>query len=142
MGAYYSPLRKVRKWYKKAAFELLLGTSVVNSLILFNKYYATKKLSMNQFRESLVLSLLTGKSKEDIGRPSIQGKRSDHVLYELPGSCRSVRKRCRGCYEVISQNEGSSVAAAKARRVKTVCNQCEGKPHLCPACFERTHEAE
>ena len=25
MGAYYSPRRKVTKWYEKAAFQLLLG---------------------------------------------------------------------------------------------------------------------
>ena len=49
MAAYYSPFCKVRKWYEKAAFELLLGTSVVNSLILYNKYYAAQKLSMKQF---------------------------------------------------------------------------------------------
>ena len=142
MGAYYSPLCRVRKWYKKAAFELLLGTSVVNSLILFNKYYATQKLSMKQFRESLVFSILTGKSTECVRRePSIEGTRSEHALFELPGSSRSVRKRCRGCYDLISQNEGSAVASAKARRVKTVCNQCEGKPHFCLSCFERTHIA-
>ena len=81
MGSYYCPLRKVRKWYKKAAFELLMGTSIVNSLILFNKYYATKKLSMKQFRESLVFSLLTGKSKEVMTQP-IEVTRSEHVLSE------------------------------------------------------------
>ena len=55
---------------------------------------------------------------------------SEHVFSELPGLCRLARKRCRGCYELISANEGSAVAAAKARRVKTVCNQCEGIAHL------------
>ena len=119
---------------------MLLGTAVVNSLVLYNKYYATNKLSMKQFRESLAFSL-TGKSEEDIIRkPSNERTRSEHVLFELPGSSRAVRKRCRGCYEAISQNEGSKVAAAKARRVKTVCNQCEDKPHYCISCFESTHK--
>ena len=81
-----------------------------------------------------------GKSKEDKRRqPSIQGTRSEHVLSELPGPCRLARKHCRGCYELISANEGSALAAAKASCVKTVCNQCEGSPHLCPSCFEKTH---
>ena len=38
MSSYYSPLRETKKWYKKAAFELLLGTSVVNACILYSKY--------------------------------------------------------------------------------------------------------
>jgi hypothetical protein len=142
MASYYSPLRKVRKWYKKAAFELLLGTAMVNSYILFNKFHTKKPLSMKEFRESIAQSLITGNSnKTNAGREPavIGGKRNSHYLVELEGQCRNVRKRCRGCYEVLSKNEGCSVAAAKARRVKTVCLQCENKPHLCPGCFERTH---
>ncbi|XP_066974315.1 piggyBac transposable element-derived protein 4-like [Macrobrachium rosenbergii] len=146
MASYYSPLRKVKKWYKKAAFELLLGTAIVNSYILFNKFHTNKPISIKKFRESVVLSLLTGKPTEDIkiGKDfsPIGGKRSLHVLVELDGKCRDVRKRCRGCYELLSKNEGSQIAARKARRVKTVCGQCEGKPHLCPSCFERLHSKE
>ena len=66
--------------------------------------------------------------KKDIRlQASIAGTRSDHVLFEKPESGRKVRKRFIGCYEVISQNEGSASAASKARRVKTVCNKCEDK---------------
>jgi len=146
MSSYYSPLRKIHKWYKKIAFELLLGTAVVNSFLLFNKYHAKKTLSMKEFRESLVLSLTTGSPTEKIntGRESLSlgGKRSSHFLVELQGQCRTVRKRCRGCYQILSLNEGSATAASKARRVKTVCNQCDGRPHLCLPCFERMHSDE
>ena len=91
---------------------------------------------MNPFRESLIFSLLTGNEREDIRlQPSTGGNRSDHVFFEKPGSSRKVRKRCRGCYEVISQNEGSALTAAKACRVKTVCNKYEGKAYFCPSCF-------
>lgn len=143
MSSYYSPLRKIRKWYKKLAFELILGTAVVNSFLIFNKYHAKKTLSMKEFRESLVLSLTTGipTEKISIGRESLSlgGKRSSHFLVELQGQCRTARKRCRGCYQTLSLNEGSVTAAAKARRVKTVCNQCDGSPHMCIPCFERIH---
>ena len=40
-NSYYSPLRKGKKWWRKLAFELLLGTSISNSWILFNKYFLT-----------------------------------------------------------------------------------------------------
>ena len=59
--------------------------------------------------------------------------------FEKQESSRNVRKRCRGCNEVITQNEGSALAAAKARRVKTVRNKCEYKVYFCPSCFKRTH---
>ena len=48
------------------------------------------------------------------------GARWDHVIFYVLVSSRLVRKRCRHCYEVISQNEGNAVAAARARGVKTV----------------------
>ena len=66
------------------------------------------------------------------------GTRSDHMLFENPGSSRKVRKRCRGCYEVKSQIEGSALAAAKARRVKTVRKKGEGKAYFCPSWFKIT----
>ena len=97
---------------------------------------------MKEFRESIAQSLITGNSnKTNAGREPavIGGNRNSHYLVELEGQCRNVRKRCRGGYEVLSKIEGCSVAAAKARRVKTVCLQRENKPHLCPGCFERTH---
>jgi hypothetical protein len=97
---------------------------------------------MKEFRESIAHLLITGNSnKMNAERePAVIGwKRNFHYLVELEGQCQNVRKRCRGCYEVLSKNEGCSVADAKARRVKTVCLQCENKPHLCRGCFERTH---
>ena len=147
MAAYYSPLRKTKKWYKKAAFELLLGTAVVNAYVLYNKYYETDKLSLKKFRESLLLSLLTGTNEEkiQIGRePSTTvtgGQRSEHFLIEMDGKARDTRKRCRGCYETIKENENSKIACLKAKRVKTYCGQCETKPFLYLSCFEQKHSA-
>ena len=72
-------------------------------------------------------------------QPTNGGNKSDHVLFEKPGPCRKGGKRCRGCYEVISRNEGSALTAAKACRVKTVCNKCEDKAYFCPSCFKKNH---
>ena len=65
------------------------------------------------------------------------GKIIAHVLVELDGKYRNVRKRCKGCYDMISQNEGSSIADKKARRVKTVCSYCKNRPALSIPCFKR-----
>ena len=95
---------------------------------------------MKEFRKSLFFSLLKGKLKEDTRlQPSIGGTRSEQVFFEKPESSGKVRKRCRGCYEVLSQNEGSALAAAKTRQVETMCNKCEDKAYFCQSCFKRTH---
>lgn len=41
MAAYSSSLRRSLKWYKKIAFDLILGTEVVNAFSLFKS--VTKK---------------------------------------------------------------------------------------------------
>lgn len=111
--SYYSPLRKSNKWYRKLAFELITGLSVVNAWVLHCQYFPRAKMSQLQFREALVCSL-TGGEPENI-RPGkspgvISGKRSPHILTEKDGPKRDTRKRCRGCYEKISLSEGFKVA--------------------------------
>lgn len=144
-SSYYTPLRKTKKWYRKLAIELLLGTTVVNSWLIFNKYYSSgKKWKLVKFRESLVLSFLTGTPKEDIKpgkrRSQVKGTPSlCHCLAEAPGPKRKSRKRCVGCYEIISANEGSRMADKKARKVSTFCEGCSDKPFLCLSCFKIKH---
>ena len=72
MASYYTPIRKTIRWYHKVAFELLLGISVTNCLLLYNTVKritwkkATEKaatkprdfLTMRAFRESLILALI------------------------------------------------------------------------------------
>ena len=53
MSSYFSPLRKSIFWYNQAAWELLLGTSVVNALLVYNKLSQQKK-QISEFRKILV----------------------------------------------------------------------------------------
>ena len=88
MCAYYSPLRKTRKWYRKAAFELMLGTSMVNAYSLYNKYHNRGKMSIKKFRESIILSLLRGHREEYIHRvreSSIVGGTSSTHFFDRNG---------------------------------------------------------
>ncbi|CAH1995996.1 unnamed protein product [Acanthoscelides obtectus] len=64
MSSYYTCIRKSIKWYKKVFFEILLGTCMVNSWVIYNYYGRNaKKLSMLQFREQVARGLL---EEEDI----------------------------------------------------------------------------
>ena len=152
MSSYYSGLKKNNKWYKKIAIELLTGCSIVNAWVLFNKYHCGgNKLPILKYRASIVLSLLTG-SAEEVMRPGrrvtsvgpgpfLHASEGQHCLTEVEGPKSKTRKRCRGCYDMISLNEGSREATKKAKKVSTYCKHCENKPYLCLSCFENRHRS-
>ena len=144
LSSYYSVLRKSKKWYRKIAFELIGGTSVVNAHILYQKYCNGGKMTLRKFTESLILSIFTGDPTEHIRcgkrKQSLNVSSSEiHTLGEADGPKRKSRKRCKGCYEKISINEGFKVAGNKARRVSTFCTACDGKPFYCLPCFNEKH---
>lgn len=144
MTCYNSILRKSTKWYRKLAFELLLGTSMVNAWVLFNRFFNQGKLMpILEFKECIMMSLVVGKPRSPLkpGPSCLQviGKRNVHALIEADGPKSKNRKRCRGCYEQISATEGTKIARSKARRVSTYCESCDEKPHLCISCFNIKH---
>jgi len=56
-NSYHNPLRRTLKWYKKIAFELLLNTSVLNALSLYEEV-TKKKSNVTSVREHLVRCLV------------------------------------------------------------------------------------
>ena len=58
LSTYYTCLRRSKKWYQKVAFEMIFGVSIVNAYLIYKEYYDTSGMTMLQFRESLVRSLL------------------------------------------------------------------------------------
>ena len=93
----------------------------MNAWILFNKYFVVgNKWPILKFRESIVLSLLTTRPIEIVKpgrRPLVTNVHSNsrtHWMKEAEGSKRKARKRCVGCYEQISLNEGSKNASESA----------------------------
>ncbi|KAJ8928751.1 hypothetical protein NQ314_018604 [Rhamnusium bicolor] len=51
MSSYYTSLRKNIKWYKKVFVEIMLGTCVVNTWVMYNNFGNNRqKLSTNYFR--------------------------------------------------------------------------------------------
>ena len=108
LSTYYTCLRRSKKWYHKVAFEMIFGVSIVNAYLIYKEYYGKNIMTMLQFRESLVRSLLPGVPFENVKpgpreRLTSQTKRKlvDHKLEEMEGSAHNVRTRCAGCYEKI-----------------------------------------
>ena len=54
-----------------------------------------------------------------------------YKLVEADSLQKKLRKRCKGCYEIISQNEGRKKLPKKAKKVRTYCNKCDNKPCYC-----------
>ncbi|KAJ8936254.1 hypothetical protein NQ314_012441, partial [Rhamnusium bicolor] len=75
MSFYYTTLRKSLKWYKKVEFEIMLGTCVVNSLVVYNG--KNKPLNMLAFREKLIEQLLNDVAEIDGGGDNAQNKNLD-----------------------------------------------------------------
>ncbi len=144
LSAYYTCLRRSIKWYQKVAFELIFGTAVVNSYLIYKENYTTNNITILQFRESLVRSLLLGMPFENLkpgprqqSKNYLKRKLVDHKLEEIEGSARDVRRRCVGCYEKLRQQQSREASAMTAKRVKTFCPDCD--KFFCLDCFNEKH---
>jgi hypothetical protein len=123
LSSYYTCLRRSIKWYRKVAFELLSGTALANSYLIYKENYTASKVTILHFCESLVRSLLLGLSFEKL-KPGVkqksaaQAKRklADHKLEEKESSARDVRRRCAGCYEKIWQYQSREASLETAKK--------------------------
>ncbi len=81
LSAYYTCLRRSLKWYRKVAFELIFGTAIVNSYLVYKEHYSTNNMTILKFRESLVRSLLLGIPFEEL-KPGPRQKSTSQVTNE------------------------------------------------------------
>ena len=112
LSANYTCLRRSTKWYQKVAYELIFGTSIVNSYLIHKENYAMDDIIILQFRESVVRSWHLGVSTENTKPgPKQQStghckrKLVDHTLGQIEGYGRYVRRPCTGCYEKEGNND-------------------------------------
>lgn len=131
LSAYYTCLRRSVKWYQKVAFELIFGTSIVNGYLIYQENYTTSNITILQFHESRVRSLLLGIPSENLKcglgqQPTSQTKRklADYKLEEIERSARNVRRRCTSCYEEGRKQQSREANYAAAKKVKTFCSEC------------------
>ena len=144
LSAYYTCLRRSLKWYRKVAFELIFGTAIVNSYLVYKEHYSTNNMAILKFDERLVRSLLLGMPFEKLkpglrqkATSQIKRKLTDHKLEEKEGSARDVRKLCVGCYEKLRQQQSRETSAMTAKRIKIFCPDCD--QFFCLDCFNEKH---
>ena len=126
------------------ALELIFGTSIVNSYLIYKENYTTDNITILQFRESLVRSLLVGVPFESL-KPGpreqsisyLKRKLADYKLEEKEGAAHEVRRHCAGCYEKIREEESREPSLAVAKKIKTFCADCD--KFYCLHCFNEKH---
>ncbi len=128
------------------AFELVFGTALVNSYLIYKENYTESKVTILQFRESLFRSLLLGTPIEKLKlSPRQQSashskrKLADHKLEEKEGSTRKIGRRCTGCYAKGRTQQSREASYAAAKKVKTFCSDCD--KFFCFGCFDNKHHA-
>ncbi|CAI6351009.1 unnamed protein product [Macrosiphum euphorbiae] len=146
LSSYSSPVRKSIRWYHKVATEVLLGTSVVNALIVYNMNKPSdKKISITKFREMLVDELFElDQSQIAISdSPTTSTKRGRKTNHKFEESAerdnrnRKVRKRCLHCYSLKTTAVGSKKASVETKKVTTYCSTCN--IYTCIECFNKNH---
>ena len=146
LSTYYTCLRRSKRWYLKVAFEIIFGMSIVNACLSFKEYYSTRMMTMLQFRESFVRSLLLDVPFENVKpgpreRSTSQTKRklAGHQLEEKQGSDRDVRRRCVGCYAKNREQQSREACHATTKKIKTFYSDCN--KFFCLDCLNEKHHA-
>nr|CAH7725064.1 unnamed protein product [Callosobruchus chinensis] len=137
MSSYYTALRKGLKWYRKIGFELIFGSAIVNSHIVYNEVNQTSRLNMLQFRQQLAFSLTETKTENNAS--TIQAPKRIHTLETETGLGKKRRRNCVGCNQKLRATLSSREADKKVQKVTTYCADCAKKPAMCLSCFNEKH---
>ena len=125
---------------------MIFGMSIVNVYLIYKENDDRSHMTMLQFRESVVRSLLLGVPYENLKpgpreRSTSQTKHNlaDHKLEEKEGSTRNVGRRYTGCYAKSRAQQSREASNAAAKKVKTFCSDCDN--FFCLECFNDKHYA-
>lgn len=114
MTTYFSPLHKIIPWYHKIAFEFLLSTAVVNSLVLYKQIKPYTKIV--DFKKFIWECLCESPIIQDDGAAQSQGPSKTHFLQTYKtrdNRNRIIRKRFPEWYSKIQKNDGRQEAIKK-----------------------------
>ena len=114
------------------AFELIFGTSIVNTCLIYKENYTTSNIIILQFRESLARSLLLGIAFENLKPDLVQQstnhrkrKLGDPKLEEIEGSTHNASRHRTDCYEEARKQHSTETSYAAAKKVKTFYSKCD-----------------
>ena len=115
MAAYTPFVRKTTKWYLRLVLHLITQTTLVNAWKLFN--IIKTKISLHEFKCQLIESFL-----RESHQPRLPVRQ--HMLVQIPGPKRQIKRRCTVCYQRMSVQYNSKYATARCKRTDTQCSIC------------------
>nr|XP_012152967.1 PREDICTED: piggyBac transposable element-derived protein 3-like [Megachile rotundata] len=138
MVSYATNIRKTIKWYRKLAIYLLLGTTIVNAHIVYQRA-TQKKIHIRKFRELLVTEWLS--SKDTVPNPNRPKRRnlSHHLEIRKNQQGKPVRKMCVLCYKKKRKMVERQQARKNLKKTTTYCLNCPKSPQMCLDCFNEFH---
>ncbi|CAK1590291.1 unnamed protein product [Parnassius mnemosyne] len=132
MSSYYSSLKRGVKWFRKVMMEILFGTVIINSWVLYNHgkpVQMPKKNFMEAIIEALIqVPILTETANECAAMP-----KTNHT-FENKGL---KRRNCAGCYNKLRATLNSKDAQRKTKKIKSYCAECN--KGYCAKCFYENH---
>lgn len=129
LKAYSHCLRRGLKWYRKLAVEIIFGSAVVNSFLVY-KEITQQIIQITEFRERLALALLHVDDTSTAIPPDIS---NSHTLQQGPNN------RCVMCYADNKEKFGRIAAQNKTVRTKWRCSVCD--KNYCITCFFLAHKS-
>ncbi|XP_023238134.1 piggyBac transposable element-derived protein 4-like [Centruroides sculpturatus] len=141
MSHYSSPMRKTLCWYHRVAMETLFGVCVVNAFIIYKQNNVHSTMTIRQFREQLVKSLLHFNDSEG-------GDENENMKFSLKTEIKhklevtklksirnkKIRRYCIHCIEKSLKKHGIP-NVIPSKKVTTFCSVCPSKPFVCVNCF-------
>ncbi|XP_014484795.1 PREDICTED: piggyBac transposable element-derived protein 4-like [Dinoponera quadriceps] len=138
MVSYATTIRKSIKWYRKLALHLLLGTSVVNAHIVYQRV-KNKKMEIRKFRELLVAEWLSPENSTlDDNRTKTRNV-SHKLEIRTNQQGKPVRRMCVLCYRKRRQTAERQEAKKNVKKTTTYCSNCPNSPQMCLQCFNAHH---
>ena len=132
INSYSQQSRKTVKWYRKVAFDMILGVSISN-IFLINKKFCGYVGTITDFRKSLIKEILFH-YKIDDKNEKVEIKENHRFVTSFT----TKLKRCQFCYEDKFKKFGSSVAKNSSRKTNSYCLDC-GEKWICKTCFISKH---
>ena len=141
MVSYATTIRKSIKWYRKLALHLLLGTSIVNDHIVYQKA-TNKKIEIRKFRELLVTEWLSSENAmPDNNRNKTRTNVSHYLEICKNQQGKSIRRMLPPalCYQKKRQTAERQEARKNVKKTTTYCSHCPKSPQMCLECFNEHH---
>ncbi|XP_043506135.1 piggyBac transposable element-derived protein 4-like isoform X2 [Polistes fuscatus] len=134
MVSYATTIRKSIKWYQKLAIHFLIGISVMNAHIVYQKA-TNQKIKIRKFRELIVREWLESEN----ARPHTIEKAFHQLQVRKNPQGKSIRRMCVRCYAKQRQTQQRQEVRKHLQKTITYCPECPRSPQLCFLCFNEYH---